>query len=302
MKGAYIMLKRGLAVLLVLSLVILGNGMALAGQNGGGSSGSGSTQISDNNNNLTDSINQETNNREEAPQTAMENQIQERNAAAVNSDAQTELRQRTRDRLQTMLKEQDFNSEAWEQTKQELAQLKLQYQNNVEAREEIKNIFQLALQQCRKTQNNQETSLILKDIISMDKENTGAYQELGTILKNQGDNTCHIWCDGSELQPDVPPVIKDNRTLIPARAISEALGAVVQWQQAEQTVLISKGEINIQLRVGNRIALVNGQAVTLDCPAENLNARVFVPLRFVSETMQARVQYFPEGNIVAINE
>lgn len=117
-----------------------------------------------------------------------------------------------------------------------------------------------------------------------------------------GENSPRLFCRGSEIIADVPAVIKDGRTLVPARSLSKALNAEVQWNEAEQTVYINRGEdIKIRIQVNNRLALVNGEEVTLEVPAEIHNSRVLVPVRFIAESLKAEVGYFPAGQIITIN-
>lgn len=96
--------------------------------------------------------------------------------------------------------------------------------------------------------------------------------------------------DGKQLSFDVPPTIENGRTLVPLRAIFEALGAEVQWDGATQTVTATKGGTTIKLTVGGQ-AYKNGQPVTLDVPAKIINGRTLVPLRFVSEALGASVKW-----------
>jgi N-acetylmuramoyl-L-alanine amidase len=100
--------------------------------------------------------------------------------------------------------------------------------------------------------------------------------------------------NGEEVVPDAPPFIKDSRTLVPIRIISERLGAKVVWDPNKREVFITYGSINILLTVGSKTAIVNGKNITLDVPAEINNGRTFVPLRFVGEAMGAEVQW--DGN------
>src|SRR5450830_813791 len=90
--------------------------------------------------------------------------------------------------------------------------------------------------------------------------------------------------DGQTISFDVPPVIENNRTLVPLRAIFEALGASVQWDGATQTVTATKSDTEITLIIGGQ-AFKNGQPVSLDVPAKIIESRTMVPLRFVSEAL-----------------
>lgn len=96
---------------------------------------------------------------------------------------------------------------------------------------------------------------------------------------------------GKKVNFDVPPVIKDGRTLIPVRAVMNSLNAKVEWDEATQTVTITKGDVVIKLVLGESKVFVNGKEVTLDVPAMVVDNRTVVPLRFISETLGEKVNY-----------
>lgn len=101
-----------------------------------------------------------------------------------------------------------------------------------------------------------------------------------------------IVLDGANLNLDVPPVIVDGRTLVPARAIFEKLGASVDWYNDSKTVKVSRGQdISIELQIDSKTAKVNGKEIMLDVPAKILEGRTLVPLRFVSESLGAKVEW-----------
>lgn len=100
---------------------------------------------------------------------------------------------------------------------------------------------------------------------------------------------------------ETPPVIKDGRTLVPVRAVTEALGAEVQWNASTQTVTITKGSIVIKLVIGKNTATMNGKSVTLDVPASNGNGSTVVPLRFVSEALNLKVLWEQDKNTIKIS-
>ena len=100
--------------------------------------------------------------------------------------------------------------------------------------------------------------------------------------------------DGKPYTLDAAPFIKlqVSRTLVPLRFVSEALGARVDWRAAARQVVIQDGATGIILTIDSPEVLVNSAPVTLDCPAElHPPGRTFVPLRFVSETLGARVDW-----------
>lgn|GEM_PF-2152987 len=99
---------------------------------------------------------------------------------------------------------------------------------------------------------------------------------------------------------DVPPVIKNGRTLVPLRAIFEELGAEVQWDEKTRTVTALKGDKVISLKIDSYDAEVDGSRVVLDVPAQIMNGRTLVPLRFVSEALGAIVTWNQRLQLVSI--
>ncbi len=93
--------------------------------------------------------------------------------------------------------------------------------------------------------------------------------------------------------PDASIIIKDDRTLVPVRLISETLGAKVDWDQPTKTVTITTDENEVVLILDTTAAIVNGEAKVLDVPATAFNESTYVPLRFIGEALGAEVQYIP---------
>lgn len=108
---------------------------------------------------------------------------------------------------------------------------------------------------------------------------------------------------GKTVTNDVAPVIKNDRTMLPARFVAEGLGATVEWDEtAPGIVTITKGEIKIVIRIGEETAVVNGKEVKLDSPAFIENDRTYTPVRFVAENLGAKVEWQEGSNEVVIIE
>lgn len=103
----------------------------------------------------------------------------------------------------------------------------------------------------------------------------------------------NVVVDGKPLAFDVAPVVENGRSLVPLRAIFEALGADIAFDGATQTITAYQPErrITVQLRVGENTATVNGETVTLELPAKAIEGRTMVPLRFISTAMGASVTW-----------
>ncbi len=100
-----------------------------------------------------------------------------------------------------------------------------------------------------------------------------------------------VLINGEQLTSDIPPVIRNNRTLIPLRAIFEVLGLSVGWDEATKTITGTKGDTVITLRVGSTDALVNGRPIKLDSTADIISGRTMVPVRFIAESLGAEVTW-----------
>lgn len=110
-----------------------------------------------------------------------------------------------------------------------------------------------------------------------------------------------IYINGQALSLDVPPAVVSGRTLVPLRAIFEALGAKVTWDADTQTASATWPDGNLQLPIGSTEVTVNGGTRTLDVPAQIVNNRTMVPLRFVAETLGAQVGWYGRSRLITIN-
>lgn len=109
-----------------------------------------------------------------------------------------------------------------------------------------------------------------------------------------------VWLDGTEIAFDQPPIVENGRTLVPMRAIFEAMGATVEWDGETQTVTGTKDNTIIILQIGNAAMTKNGQSITLDVPPKAVNNRTLVPVRAVAESFDAAVEWNGETNTVVI--
>lgn len=109
-----------------------------------------------------------------------------------------------------------------------------------------------------------------------------------------------IIMNGEELLMDQPPVIINGRTLVPFRAIFEAFGTQVSWDGETKTASAEKDGMSIKLVVNSNKAFVNNEEKELDVAPFALNGRTLVPVRFISETLGAKVSWDGENRMVNI--
>ena len=110
-----------------------------------------------------------------------------------------------------------------------------------------------------------------------------------------------VFIDGNQLSfSDCSPFVLNGRTLVPLRAIFEALGAEISWNDATQTVTSVKGDTTISFTIGSDIFTKNGVRTTLDVPPQLYSSRTVVPVRAVAESFGCNVDWDSSTNSVII--
>lgn len=115
-----------------------------------------------------------------------------------------------------------------------------------------------------------------------------------------GSTTAFIW--ESPFTLTHAPFIVSDRTYVPIRFVSKWLGAEVGWDQRTKEVTIRKGGQTIRWIVNEKSVDVNGQTVPYDVPMLLKNNSAFVPVRFVSERLDASVEYMTNPKTLLIFE
>lgn len=98
--------------------------------------------------------------------------------------------------------------------------------------------------------------------------------------------------------PEIVPLLINDRTLVPIRFISECFGADIVWHNETQSVDIQLGGKEIDIVVNSDVMQVDGSSRSLDSPAVLRDGRVFLPLRAFAEAIGKQVFYDPSGLIV----
>jgi hypothetical protein len=109
-----------------------------------------------------------------------------------------------------------------------------------------------------------------------------------------------VTLDGRALSFEVPPIIEEGRTLVPLRAIFEAMGAVVTWEPFSDTAIAVKDYTTVIIPIGSTTPTINGQVKYLDVPAKLVEGRTLAPLRFVAEAFGGTVLWNAESESIAI--
>lgn len=100
-----------------------------------------------------------------------------------------------------------------------------------------------------------------------------------------------VMINNTQLPLPTDPIILQDRTLVPLRAIFEALGAKVEWDETTKTVTGIQDNKVIILQINNKIATINGIETALDVPATIVNGSTLIPVRFIAESLGAKVAW-----------
>ncbi|MWV42954.1 glycosyl hydrolase [Paenibacillus sp. HJL G12] len=113
-----------------------------------------------------------------------------------------------------------------------------------------------------------------------------------------------IMLDGYALPFPVQPTVIKGTTMVPFRAISEALGIQVIWNQKEQKITATKvkgGEAKqVVLKIGSKNALVDGNTTTLSIAPQTIQNSTMIPLSFFSQQFGAAVAWDQPSQTVSI--
>lgn len=116
-------------------------------------------------------------------------------------------------------------------------------------------------------------------------------------------NAITILVNGKEVKTDSPAFIKDGRTMVPVRFISEALGLKVGWDQKTRTVTVDEGAKAMKLTIGSKkIVRADGKETAIDVPAMIKGGRTMVPIRAIGELSGAKVEWNAANREVIIQK
>lgn len=153
-----------------------------------------------------------------------------------------------------------------------------------------------------------EPRLVKNDDITIYAE-SGSYAEkyakeyeIDFVALDSGEKEITVSVNGNEVIFDQAPIIENGRTLVPLRAIFEALGAEVYWDQNEQKVTAEKDGTVIELVIGSNVMIVDDEEAELDIAAKLVNERTMVPARAVAEAFGCEVTWDNENRAVIIEE
>ena len=130
----------------------------------------------------------------------------------------------------------------------------------------------------------------------------------------------NVYVDGKPLVTDQPGIILNNRTLVPLRAICEALDCKVSWDEKNNEAEVSNDAVNVRIKINSYYMIKSYKAfhndlkegyvddsyvdyyeeIEIDVPPIIINNRTLIPVRAISEAIYADVKWNEKNQSVEI--
>lgn len=133
---------------------------------------------------------------------------------------------------------------------------------------------------------------------------------IGSAVVVYAEETVDVYVNGEKLITDQPAIIYQDRTMVPLRAICEALNCKVTWDESTQTAIIENDVRMVSVQINNyylskkfKNTIYDEKAVqvAIDTPPILYNGRTLVPARAVSEALNMVVNWDAIRNRVNID-
>ena len=132
---------------------------------------------------------------------------------------------------------------------------------------------------------------------------------MGSYSVAYGSQTISVLVNGKPVVAETPAVIVSDRTMLPLRAVFNALGVPdnsIRWNPNSKSIEVWAQKKYIFLAIGSNFALINDgisdSMVQLDAPPYIEMGRTMVPVRFVAETLGADVTWQEKSRTVIITK
>jgi hypothetical protein len=132
---------------------------------------------------------------------------------------------------------------------------------------------------------------------------------MGSYSVAYGSQTISVLVNGKPVVAETPAVIVSDRTMLPFRAVFNALGVPdnsIRWNPNSKSIEVWAQKKYIFLAIGSNFALINDgisdSMVQLDAPPYIEMGRTMVPVRFVAETLGADVTWQEKSRTVIITK
>ncbi|MCL1849712.1 MAG: stalk domain-containing protein, partial [Clostridiales bacterium] len=123
-----------------------------------------------------------------------------------------------------------------------------------------------------------------------------------TIVMGIGNANMSVGGVSREIDPGrgTSPMILNDRTLVPIRAIVEAMGGTAGWEEANRQIVLQCNQNNVFMWVDSKEILANGVRKSMDVAPKIINDRTMVPLRGALENLGCEVEWIESTRQIVI--
>ena len=106
------------------------------------------------------------------------------------------------------------------------------------------------------------------------------------------DDDITVFLNGKQLEFDQPPIIYNDRTMVPMRKIFEELSLMVQWFEGEQRITAFNADMSITMFIGDENVYVGSRKIIGDVAPMIVGDRTLVPLSIIGESLIGDVEWY----------
>lgn len=112
-----------------------------------------------------------------------------------------------------------------------------------------------------------------------------------------------IMIDGEKfVDPNLPAVSIDGRTMLPMRGICQKLGGEVTWNEAAQQVYVVTPTHTAVFEIGKKTGYKNGQPFIMDVAPMIINDRTVLPVRALTQALDVNLKWDDPSRTVYIGQ
>ena len=123
----------------------------------------------------------------------------------------------------------------------------------------------------------------------------------GIVFGEDNAKQVGVYLDNEKIEGVQAAVLVNDTTLVQLRLLSERLGYEIQWSEEDNSVILEKGDLRIELWVGQSDAVINGRPFQLSGAPLLISDYTMVPVRFTAELLGKTVQWGEKCGMVFID-
>lgn len=102
-----------------------------------------------------------------------------------------------------------------------------------------------------------------------------------------------MYVDGQRVNLEIPPVTTPDRIFVPIRSIADALHAQLRFDEATGRVTMIRGDHSLQMRLGDKHAMLDGTPLTLGHEPFRVRGHVMIGIGSIQRAFNVRTTYDP---------